>query len=349
MQQLNLQLYGRTARGRFNEELSSRRSLSLTPDPATVELSLIAPEGEKFVELRLDPDNKPSAFVLLGLKIQSTSGEELYTWDGKADGLAARADIEISSENAEVVIESRSDDPFLLLPLAHPHPDVVAEVRVASRLTGIDQQSLAEAIRSLQSVFRFALDDLAAEQEGLQDALLLQQAHARDKDRAAQKQLSDVLGRTASLEDAVAKTAEQTRNVILAEVLRRTSSLDDSVANAAKQTQDVLLGEIRDDWRSLRQQIADAAEAAAQQRHETEASMSANIRAELGKLIQAVSSLAASQNAMNQVRHELHVLSDEDAIAKIRQLKADAAAARARVEAMEGSLAWRLTHPFRTS
>src|SRR5947209_1414807 len=78
MQQLNLQRYGLTDAGNFSEEVSTFKSVTLTPDPVIIELRLVAPDGEQFVELRLDPDDKPATFVLFDLNVRSDTGAELY-------------------------------------------------------------------------------------------------------------------------------------------------------------------------------------------------------------------------------------------------------------------------------
>ena len=74
--------------------------------------------------------------------------------------------------------------------------------------------------------------------------------------------------------------------------------------------------------------------------------MSANLQAEFARLEQAVKRSAASRDVMNHLRRELGVLRDEDAVAKVQQLKDEAEAARAQVREIQGSFAWRLTHAF---
>ena len=68
MKQINIQLYGRAATTQFSEDLSARQSVQLSPDPSTVELSLEARKGQSFVEIRIDPADKPCSFILHDLK-----------------------------------------------------------------------------------------------------------------------------------------------------------------------------------------------------------------------------------------------------------------------------------------
>jgi hypothetical protein len=321
MQQLNLQLYGRTAKTEFNERLSARKSISLTPDPAIVDLSMTAPKGQAFVEVRLDPADQACSFILLDLRVRSDDGAELFRWDGKSESLGNSAGIEFRHENEQLIVDCITDDPFILLPLTQPRRSLVLELHAAAQLADADKEQLASAVRSLQASLRFALDDLASEQEGLQDALLLHQAHSRHEDRAVRDQLSQVLGQTVSLDAAVTQTAGHTR--------------------------EVLLGEVRHDWQSLRKQIAEVADEVMEQGRIRDTALVANLQAEFAKLIQEVGRFAASQEVMNQIRHELHVLRDGDAVDVVRKLKAEAEAARAELKAMRSSLAWRLTHPFR--
>ena len=132
----------------------------------------------------------------------------------------------------------------------------------------------------------------------------------------------------------------------LSEVLGKTASLDATVAGSATQTRELLLREVRDDWRSLRRQIEEIAEKFIESSGAREVSILANLQAEFAKLAHAVDRSAASQEVMGQLRHELGVLRDDDAVAKVRQLKSEVEAARAQVRAVKRSLAWRLAHPF---
>ena len=193
-------------------------------------------------------------------------------------------------------------------------------MRAAELVSAANEEQLAGAVRSLQTSLRFALDDLATEQEGLQEALLLHQTHSHNEGRIVKDRLSEVLGKTASLGAAVSGTASQTR--------------------------EVLLREVRDDWRSLRRQIEEVADKLIEHSRAREVSLSANLQAEFARLEQAVKRSAASRDVMNHLRRELGVLRDEDAVAKVQQLKDEAEAARAQVREIQGSFAWRLTHAF---
>lgn len=321
MKQINIQLYGRAATTQFSEDLSARQSVQLSPDPSTVELSLEARKGQSFVEIRIDPADKPCSFILHDLKVLSADdGAEIYRWDGNPDSFGVAIGIEFREEIGQVIVDCRTDDPFILLPLSKPYRSLTVQLRAAELVSAADEEQLARAVRSLQASLRFALDDLATEQEGLQEVLLLHQAHSHNEGRIVKDRLSEVLGKTASL--------------------------DATVAGSATQTRELLLREVRDDWRSLRRQIEEIAEKFIESSGAREVSILANLQAEFAKLAHAVDRSAASQEVMGQLRHELGVLRDDDAVAKVRQLKSEVEAARAQVRAVKRSLAWRLAHPF---
>jgi len=321
MQQINIQLYGRMAKTEFSEDLSARQSVPLSPDPSTVELSLNAPEGQSFVEARIDPADKPCSFILLDLKIFSRDqGAEIYRWDGNPDSLGVAVGIEFREEIGQVVVDCLTDDPFILLPLSEPHQSLTVHLRAAELVSVADEVKLAGAVRSLQASLRFALDDLANEQEGLQEALLLHRTHSHNEGRIVNDRLSEVLGKTAALDAAVSGSATQTR--------------------------EVLLQEVRDDWRSLRRQIEEVADKFIENSRARDVSLSAKMQAEFAKLEEAMNRSAASQEVMYQLRRELGVIHNDDAVAKVRQLKSEVDAARAQLRTMKRSLAWRLTHPF---
>ncbi len=316
MQQVNLQLYGRTASTKFSEDVSVRRSLTLTPDPRTVDLTLVAPDGDKLIELRLDPDDKPSSILLLGLIVKTDTGVKVFEWNGKPETLSGLANIELGSEGGHVLLESQSSDPFLLIPLDEPRPSVVLELSVASTLAVKQQDDLAGAVRALQISLRFALDDLASEQEGLQEAVLLNQTNARAE--------------------------KETVNNHLADIRTRATGFGASLDRARTE----ILGEVRDDWRSVNRQIADSFDAALRQARERDVEITSDIRTEVSNLVQAIQRQQASADLMNEIRHELQVRGEGEVVAKIRELKAELLAANERIRSIEGSLAWRLTHPF---
>jgi hypothetical protein len=354
MHQLNIQLYGRTSKKNFSEQLSVFRSVTLTPEPTKIELPLKAPGRERFVELRLDPDDKPSAFVLHGLHVRTSAGLEIYKWGGSPNDLSNLVDLRARKANDDVLIESESNDPFLLIPFSEPQGGtVVLELSVSQNLVAPDvadagdaavsalsthQQELADAVRSLQGTLRKALDDLAAEQEGLQDALVVHHAYARVEDGAVRQQLSQVLTRTETLEAVLQKATS--------DLGAMESAFAAALSETARETRNTILSEVRDDWRSLGRQIKDRAEAASKDAGEREAALSASRDAEFARLMTALDRLSNSQHVMEKVRAELGIARDEDAPAKLRQLKAEAQSARAQVEALESSLYWRLTRPF---
>ena len=313
MQQLNVQLYARPENGGFTEEVSVRQTVTLGAEPSKTELKIEAPAKEKFVELRLDPDDKPSTFALHALVARSASGEELFRWDRDPDSLRDPVGLHAWQGEGQVIVESAIDDPFLLIPLLKPAASVVLEAGFAAPILGEEPKELAAAVRSLQGSLRAAIDDLANEQEALQESVLLNQAKSRSEVEAINRQF---VGLAPSLREEV----EKSRNDILAGV--------------------------RDDWRSVRQQIADVAEAAQRTRADREATFAASLESEFAKLRQVVGRVAASQDVMNEIRHELGIRRDEDAITELQKLKADLNAARERIRRMESSFAWRITHPF---
>lgn len=340
MHQLNLQLYARTAKTDFNEQLSVRRTVTLTPDPERVELSLKAPGREKFVELRLDPDDKASQFVLHELSIRSTAGEELYSWDGDAQGLTGLVSLRAVRSGDEVILESNSTDPFLLIPLSSPQGSVSVHLCVSLAIgLGADHRELADAVRALQSSLRVAIDDLASEQEGLQDSLVLQQARARTESHEINEQLQSVLGR--------AEQAERSLRKLESDVVGMDASFAETVTDKTRRIRNEILAEIRDDWRSVRQQVAESAELALKQGRERDSQISAGLQEEFAKLIQAVRRVAGAEDVLKMVRNELGVARDDEVIEKLRRLARESSAASQRIQSIERSLSWRLTRPFR--
>ena len=338
MRQLNLQLYARSAQKHFNEALSDRKIATLGAEPTTIELSLKTPGREKFVELRLDPDDKPSTFVLHALDVRSDDGTEAYTWSGKTDGLGTLIDLKAHEAGDQVIFESSSDDPFLLIALPKPLSGTITlSITVsqdfdASRIEGHGalgrhQQELAEAVRSLQGSLRFALDDLAAEQEGLQDALVVHHTHSRSENVALKEELSRVLSLTEALEGKI-KASE--------------ASFASRLSAATEKMKSSILTEVRDDWRSLSRQIEALAERASTEASEREAALAARDE-DLAKLLGTAHIHARSHEVMKQVRAELGSLRDDDALSKLKQLKADAENARGQVAEFESSFLWRLS------
>ena len=333
MRQLNLQLYARTAQKDFTEQLSDRKVVTLAAEPTKTELSLKAPGREKIVELRLDPDDKPSAFVLHDLSVRSVRGTEAYRWNREPDGLGQLIDLRARNVGGQVVLESSSNDPFLLLTLPKPLAGtIIVSITVSQDFNtrvgdnsapGRHQQELTEAVRSLQGSLRFALDELAAEQEGLQDALVVHHAHSRSENGALKEELGRILGLTETLETKL-QSAEAT------------------FASRTEQMKSSILAEVRDDWRSLNRQIEARAEQAAKEARDQEATLAARDE-ELAKLLSTVDRYAKSHEVMKQVRAELGALRDDGALLKLKQLKADEQAARDQVAQFEGSFLWRLS------
>jgi hypothetical protein len=313
MQQLNIQLYARTDAGTFSEDVSVRQTVTLGAEPSRTELEIEAPAKKKFVELRLDPNNRPSTFALQALTVRGANGKEIWDWDRNPYSLKGLAGLQAWETEGQIVLESSIDDPFFLIELPKPQSKVTLEISVVSAILGDDSKALAQAVRSLQGSLRSALDDLSNEQEALQESLLLNQAKARSEVEAINRQF-------AVLAPAVREEVETARNEILAGV--------------------------RDDWRSVRQQIADVADAAQRNDADREAAFVSNLEAEFTKLRTVVGRVAASQDVMNEIRHELGIRRDEDAIAELQKLKAELNDARDRIRKMESSFAWRITHPF---
>lgn len=312
MQQLNLQLYARADGGDFGEDLSARRTVTLSAEPTRIALAIEAGPS-KLSELRLDPDDKPSRFALHALTVRAADGTTLLSWDGDPDSLRGLTDLQAWRAEGQVVLESSTNDPFLLIPLPAPQPAIVLEVTVATIVLGDHPTELAQAVRSLQSSLRSALDDLSNEQEALQESILLNQAKSRSDVEAINQQFGSI---TPALREEVEKS------------------------------RDLLLAGVRDDWRSVRQQIADAAEAIQRSRAESEAVLASNLEGEFSKLRTVVGRVAASQDVMNEIRHELRIRRDEDAIPELQKLKTELDAAHDRIRKMENSLAWRIMHPF---
>jgi hypothetical protein len=331
MQQLNIQLYGRTADADFSEQLSSFRSVMLSPDPLTVELVLETTGKQTFVELRLDPDDKPSTFVLHGLAVRSRSGAEIHRWDGSPQRLGEISGMRVSGEHGEALVESLGNDPFLLIPLAEPLGDgVLVEVTVSQPLLAGDRDdSLADAVRSLRTSLRSALDDLAAEQEGLQDALTVHHAHARSETRGINERIAQLVERTERLEELEGRFSA-------------------SLTETARQIRDLTVAEVRDDWRSVRRQIAEVAESASRHGQERHAELTASIQAEFAAMTEALHRLRVKDELLAQVRQALEVASDEESLGALRQLRIEADRARSRLQAMESTASWRITRPLRS-
>lgn len=355
MQQLSLQLYGKTSERSFSEQLSTSKSVSVGPGSTAIELELAAPKGEKFSELRLDPDDKPSRFALVELIIRGGDGAEIYRWDGNPKSFGTMVDLQPSSSGGRLVLESTSNDPFIIIPLAQPQPRVVLSLALSSDLFGSDTHELAEAVLSLQGTLRSGLDDLAAEQEALEQAVTLNQAHARAEVEAVNRnvggidasvrQLKTKLGALERQFEArlgeIAGSVEQLQN----DVGDANGSVQERLVSSADETREAVLVEVRDLWRSLRQQIEDGVDTALRERREREAASSASVQAEFDKLMQAVNRLAGSQIVLEQLRHELGVARDVDAVARVQQLKAELQAAR---ERHESSFAARVRRPLRS-
>ena len=384
MQQLNIQLYGRTSTKKFNERLSARTEVTLSPAPKRIELSLDAPANGELVELRLDPDDKPSTFFLHDLRVRSYEGTELYGWDGKPESLTALTDIQAWTTDNRVAVQSVSNDPFLLLPLAAPQSEgIVVEISVSQvllvQVAGPDaadasrssqQRELAQAVRSLESGLRFALDDLAAEQEGVVDSLILHQANARLENHSINQQLATVAERTDAVKqstnrlkgalddqlglfqetsaaaDAHALEFRRLLDRLLSDGEKRHSDLATAFSDKLRKARNEILQETRDDWRSLSRQIGEKATSLQNEARKRDSKMIASMGLEVAKLTGALNRLAGIQLIMKEIREELGVARDEDAIAKLQKLKADAQAARDQV-AMQSSLSWHLMRPFR--
>lgn len=339
MQQLNLQFYARTDKEGFSEQLSVCRTVVLTADPQPVHLSIDAPPDQELVELRFDPDDKPSEFVLHDLLVRSAAGDLLYRWDGEPRNLSGLAGLRATKFNGQAVFESSTDDPFMLIPLDRAAADGVSvDLSLSLAIEG-NQDSVAEAVRSLQSSLRLAIDDLAAEQEGLQDALLVQQTHERMERHSINDQLQSVLGRADRTEKSLRKLA--------AEVGGIDAAVAKSVNANTLRIRNEILTEIRDDWRSVRQHVSDTTEMALRRVGQLDNEIASSIEQEFGKLIEVVRRVAASEDLLGQVRTELSASRDDEIIHKVQRLKEEARRDRDRAETMERSLSWRLTRPFR--
>lgn len=346
MRQLHLQLYGRTARRDFNERLSTHATATLTPARTTISLELIAPAHEKFIELRLDPDDKPTQFALHGLRILSRDGSEIFRWNGDPAALPALVDLRAWKAKDEVLLEASSNDPFLLLPLPEAQSgSLTLELTVsqalsvpevshdnsAARALSVHQQELSDAIRSLQGSLRVALDDLAAEQEGLQDAMVVQHAYARGETDALKNQLSQIAGRLQNL---------------VADVSAVETAFVAQLEQATEGIKSAILAEVRDDWRSLNRQFEHRAAQASKEASERDAVLAARDE-ELARQMGMLRQFAESHELMKQVRKELGVLNDGDALPKLQQLKAQSHTSREKIAKLENSLCWRLTRIWR--
>jgi hypothetical protein len=337
MDKLHLQIYARTKSTGFGEQLSTFRTVVLGVEPTTVELSLDAPVGENLVEIRIDPDDKPSTFVLHALNVRSHDGRELHRWNGDPRNLGRLVDLRAVASDEGIALESLSNDPFFLIPLDGPEPTgLVVELGLSQKLvtTGAGSE-LADAVRSLQRSLRFSLDDLTDQQEGLQDALVVHQAHSRSESAALRDQISTVLDRTSSAHDGFDQ---------------RATALEGSIHRlglSTEETRDEIFAEVREDWRSVRRQIADVAEEGLRQAQERDAELSSTVLAEIALLTQAIHRLTSAQQAMKEIRNELRVSEDSEALPALRKLKAEIQSAHDRLEAMTSSLSWRLTRPLR--
>ena len=359
MDQLHLQLYAKSTNSDFDERLSTFRTVTLGTEPAFVELSLDAPAGEELTEVRIDPDDKPSSFVLHHLKVRSSDGRDLYAWNGDPAALGTLVDLQASKGPDGIILQSFSDDPFLLIPLGRPEAiGVVLEMAVSLRLATAPIASsageLAEAVRSLQSSLRFSIDDLADQQEGLQEAIVVHQAHSRRETATLKDQLSDVLDRTQSAQNQfdrraaalgtslreLATTTEKGRDQMSAQVRE--------LATTTKKSREEIFAEVRDDWRSVSRQISDTADTASRQRRELSAELLSTMLAEIAVLTRAVHRLAGAQDAMQDIRRELDVTKDEDAVPALKRLRTDADRSRTQLQVLQSTLSWRLTRPFRT-
>ena len=352
MRQLHLQLYGRTDKTDFNEELSARETVTLTPERTTFRLELQPPPTEKFVELRLDPDDKPSEFILHDLRILAND-QEIYRWNGRADALPAMIDAQATESHDHVQVETTSNDSFLLMPLSEPQSGaLVLELAVSQALSapelrgdapaiealGAHQQELSEAVLSLQGSLRSALDDLASEQEGLQDALVVQHAHARSDGAVLKQEISKITERTDSLE-ALLKS-------VTSDLMTVESTLTKQIEATTTEVKGAILTEVRDDWRSLHRQIEARAEQAARDAQRRDAALAARDE-EMARLAGTVRRLSQSHESMKRVRAELGALHDEDALSKLQQLNQELRAARSRISELESSLCRRVARFFR--
>lgn len=353
MRQLNIQLYGRTNQKDFNEELSTRQTVTLSAEQTTVGLDITAPGREKFVELRLDPDDKPTQFVLHDLRVFASDDTEIYCWSGDPDSLTNLIDLRASRAKEQVLLEASSNDPFLLFPLKEPQSGrlrlemsvsmfllapIVDDDNSAIRSLGAHQQELSDAVRSLQMGLRSALDDLAAEQEGLQDALVLQGAQARNEGDALRDELSKITDRANSLEAMLRS--------VTSDLGELEATLAGQLENTSTEMKSAILGEVREDWRSLNRQIAARTAQASEDARRRDAALAARDE-ELVRLAETAARFSQSHHYMKQVRSELGVRRDEDAILKLKQLTEEVRDARTQISAFESSLCWRLARAWR--
>ena len=348
MRQLNLQLYGRTKKSGFSEELSIQEPVTLTPERARIDLRLEAPTGQKFIELRLDPDDKTSIFALHDLIVKASDETELYRWDGTREGLPNLVGMQAWVTQHEILLESDINDPFLLISLPKPEAAVTLQLCLSQSLfarpvehapeavsaLSVHQQELADAVRSLQSTLRVAIDDLAAEQEGLQDALIAHHAHARNESATVASKLFLIEEHAKSVDHAlqdvaadVGKAAALDRT--LTTLITHLETAEVELTSKVRNLRNTILAEIRDDWRSLGRQIEAQGQATAKSIRERDAAYAASRDAEFAPLKAMIRSLAGSQDSMKQIRVELGASHDEEALNKLRQLKADAQQVRA--------------------
>jgi hypothetical protein len=188
---------------------------------------------------------------------------------------------------------------------------------------------LEEAVRSLQSSLRLAMDDLSAEQEALQDALVVSHAHARAEIKAVTEQLATLV--------------QQFRS----DVSSMESAFAAATAEMTTVTTKAILTEFRDNWRSLRHQIAESAETVLIQGLERHAEISANLQAQHDQMVRELNRLARAQDIVERIRHDLQVSRDEEIMPTVQQLKTEAQTARDQLRTQEASLSWRLTRPLR--
>lgn len=312
MQQLNLQLYARSKDGVFSEDLSVRRSVTLTSEPVKLELAIPAEGHGDIVELRLDPDDKPSIFVLHALAVRTTDGKALFAWNRKSEDLPNPVGLEAWEQDGQIVLEASTFDPFLLIPIAPPSPGVVLECTIGSVILADHPKELADAIRSLQYTLRAAIDDIASQQESLHEFVLLNQRHSTANLQAIYERIEGIAPLLSSSVD------EARRDIMIA---------------------------ARDDWKSTRQRICEVSDAI-RCNDAREASAADRLETDFAKLRQTVEKSASTQEVIKEVRYELGIRRDDDAIPAIQQLKSEVLALRARLKSIEHSFLWRVTHPF---
>lgn len=213
---LNLQLYGRAANDDFNEQLTVRETVELRTGPTTVTLSLPASKDAPILELRLDPDDKPSTLILDRLNVTSSDGKELYNWDGTLKSLNALSNIKAQSLDGRVVFECLNDDPSLLIPLKVPQTGTVSVELGVSRLLVVGSaEQAAQALAHNAERIKFAetmlfhqhrchliLTEVAGEIEGLQDAVQVDNAGRRRDSEIVGRRLAELIQANDRLERA---------------------------------------------------------------------------------------------------------------------------------------------------